>query len=76
MTIPGTDRTANEAASDLSLSGPPPLITVAICTRNRAAHLDKAVHSVLLQITDDTEVLIVDNASTDETVEVLKKFSP
>src|SRR2546426_8522794 len=67
MTIPGTDRAANEAASDLSLSGPDPLVTVAICTRNRAAFLEKAVHSVLRQITDNTEVLIVDNASTDET---------
>jgi GT2 family glycosyltransferase len=47
-----------------------PLITVAICTRNRAPFLEAAVGSVLRQITDDTELLIVDNASTDGTSEV------
>ena len=44
-----------------------PLITVAVCTRNRAGFLEKAVGSVLPQITVGAEVLIVDNASTDET---------
>src|SRR5260221_6299281 len=48
----------------------PPLVTVAICTRNRAPFLEKAVSSVLAQIHDDTEILIVDNASTDETPRV------
>jgi glycosyltransferase involved in cell wall biosynthesis len=47
-----------------------PLITVAICTRNRAALLEKAVRSVLRQMTGDTELLIVDNASTDDTPEI------
>ena len=67
MTNTRADRTADEAASDRSFSGATPLITVAICTRNRAGFLEQAVRSVLPQITDDTEVLIVDNASTDET---------
>ena len=44
-----------------------PLITVAICTHNRAASLEKAVRSVLRQMTGDTELLIIDNASTDDT---------
>ncbi|MGA2030234.1 MAG: glycosyltransferase [Verrucomicrobiota bacterium] len=44
-----------------------PLITVAICTRNRAPLLEKAVSSVLSQITDDEELLIVDNGSNDNT---------
>src|SRR5712691_580177 len=48
----------------------PPLVTVAICTRNRAPFLEQAVRSVLAQIHDDTEILIVDNASTDETPRV------
>ncbi len=48
----------------------PPLFTVAICTRNRAPFLEKAVRSVLAQIHDDTEILIVDNASTDDTPRV------
>jgi glycosyltransferase involved in cell wall biosynthesis len=46
-----------------------PLITVAICTRNRAPFLEKAVRSVLPQMNETAELLIVDNASTDETPE-------
>jgi glycosyltransferase involved in cell wall biosynthesis len=44
-----------------------PFITVAICTRNRAEFLVAAVRRLLPQMTDDTELLIVDNASTDVT---------
>jgi glycosyltransferase involved in cell wall biosynthesis len=51
------------------------LITVAICTRNRANFLEKAVYSVLPQMTDETELLIVDNASTDNTAEVAARLS-
>ena len=52
-----------------------PLITVAICTRNRAALLEKAVRSVLPQMSDDTEFLIVDNASTDDTPEIAARLA-
>src|SRR5229473_753067 len=46
-----------------------PLITVAICTHNRAALMAEAVHSVLPQLRGDTELVIVDNSSTDDTAE-------
>jgi glycosyltransferase involved in cell wall biosynthesis len=52
-----------------------PLITVAICTRNRVRLLKRAVESVLPQMTDETELLIVDNASTDETPEVAARLA-
>jgi glycosyltransferase involved in cell wall biosynthesis len=52
-----------------------PLITVAICTRNRARFLQRAVESVLPQMTDETELLIVDNASTDDTSEVAARLA-
>jgi len=52
-----------------------PLITVAICTRNRAAFLEKAVRSVLPQMTGDAELLIIDNASTDETPAVAAQLA-
>jgi len=52
-----------------------PLITVAICTRNRAALLEKAVQSVLSQITEDVEVLLVDNSSTDGTQELVRRLA-
>jgi glycosyltransferase involved in cell wall biosynthesis len=52
-----------------------PLITVAICTRNRAAMLKKAVRSVLPQMNDRAEILIVDNGSTDGTAKVATEFT-
>ncbi len=52
-----------------------PLITIAICTRNRAAFLEKAVRSVLAQANDDVEILIVDNGSTDDTATFAVKLS-
>lgn len=51
-----------------------PLITVAICTHNRAAFLELAVRSVLEQIHDDTELMILDNVSTDQTAELARRF--
>jgi glycosyltransferase involved in cell wall biosynthesis len=52
-----------------------PLITVAICTRNRAALLKKAVRSVLPQMNERAEILIVDNGSTDDTAGVAAEFA-
>ena len=51
------------------------LITVAICTRNRVALLEKAVRSVLPQMTGDAELLIIDNASTDNTPELTAQLA-
>jgi glucosyl-dolichyl phosphate glucuronosyltransferase len=51
------------------------LITVAICTRNRANLLRQAVESVLPQLTGGTELLIVDNVSTDNTPEIAAQFA-
>src|SRR5271170_6316251 len=52
-----------------------PLITVVICTRNRAAFLEKAIRSVLAQANDRVEILIVDNGSTDDTPAFAGKFA-
>lgn len=52
-----------------------PLITVAICTRNRVALLRAAMVSVMGQLRSDTEMLLVDNASTDETPAVAAAFA-
>ncbi len=40
---------------------------MAICTRNRSVFLEKAIRSVLPQLTPDTELLVIDNQSTDDT---------
>jgi glycosyltransferase involved in cell wall biosynthesis len=52
-----------------------PLITIAIPTFNRAAWLKDCILSVLSQTYQNIEVIVSDNASIDETQEVLKSFS-
>ena len=69
--IAGTQQTSGTDAADQGGRRGLPLISVAICTRNRAKQLARAVESVLPQLGPDTELLIVDNASTDETAQVV-----
>jgi glycosyltransferase involved in cell wall biosynthesis len=52
-----------------------PLVTIAICTRNRAALLEKAVRSVMAQLNDNAEILIVNNGSTDGTHVLAEHFA-
>ena len=51
----------------------PPSITVAICTHNRARVLGDAVRSALPQLGNDAELLLVDNASTDDTASLARQ---
>ncbi|MCM3590185.1 glycosyltransferase [Brevibacillus borstelensis] len=52
-----------------------PKLTIAIPTYNRSRYLRDVIKSVLVQTYRDFELLIVDNASTDDTTEVVKSFS-
>jgi glycosyltransferase involved in cell wall biosynthesis len=52
----------------------PPLLTVAIPTYNCAHYLPDAIGSVMRQGLDDFELLILDNASEDNTEEVVRSF--
>jgi hypothetical protein len=51
-----------------------PLVTIAIPTFNRAAWLEDCVRSALAQDYHNFEVLVSDNASDDNTAEVLKEI--
>jgi glycosyltransferase involved in cell wall biosynthesis len=51
-----------------------PLLTVAIPTYNCAHYLPDAVGSIMRQGLDDFELLIVDNASEDNTEELVRSF--
>jgi glycosyltransferase involved in cell wall biosynthesis len=54
-----------------------PDISVVICTHNRADLLEKALNSLAGQADPgcDVEFIVVDNASTDATADVVRKFS-
>lgn len=52
-----------------------PKISILIPTYNRAQYLTMAVESALMQDYPNYEIVVSDNASTDDTVHVIKKFS-
>jgi glycosyltransferase involved in cell wall biosynthesis len=58
----------------ISLSDNEPLVSVGIPTYNRASDLPRAVESVLAQSYGNLELIISDNASTDETAQVCESF--
>ncbi|NPA54191.1 MAG: glycosyltransferase family 2 protein [Aquificae bacterium] len=51
-----------------------PKVSVVLPTYNRAAYLDRAIRSVLNQSYSDFELIVVDDASKDNTEEVVKSF--
>ncbi len=51
-----------------------PLFTVVVPTYNREAHIGRCLESVASQEFNDLQVVVVDNASTDRTVEVAREF--
>lgn len=53
---------------------PAPLITVVIPTYNSSAFIGKCLESVLSQDYDNIEVIVVDNCSTDTTLEIVNGF--
>lgn len=53
---------------------PDPLVSVVIGTFNRETYVRQAVDSVLEQTFRDFEVIVVDDASTDRTPEILKNY--
>lgn len=52
----------------------PPLVTVAICTHNRADLIGESIQSVLFQTMQDFEIVVVDDGGDDNTKEVLDAF--
>jgi glycosyltransferase involved in cell wall biosynthesis len=49
-----------------------PLISAIICTHNREQYLGAAIDSLLAQTTRRYEIIVVDNASTDSTADIVK----
>lgn len=52
----------------------PPLVTVAMCTHNRADLISESIQSVLFQSMQDFEIVVVDDGGEDNTREVVEAF--
>lgn len=52
-----------------------PTVTVAIPTLNRADYIFQTIESVLAQTFSDFKIIIIDNASTDNTHSIIQSFS-
>ncbi len=69
----GVDRHRSDFSFS-NMAGAEPLLTVAIPTFNCARFLPDAIASIMRQGLDDFEILILDNASEDNTEEVVRSF--
>lgn len=52
-----------------------PIISICVPTYNGEKYLEEALNSILSQTFNDYEVIIVDDQSTDNTIDISKKFS-
>ena len=51
-----------------------PLISIITVVYNGAAHIEKTIQSVLFQNYDNVEYIIIDGGSSDETLDIIKKY--
>ena len=52
-----------------------PLLSICIATYNRATYIGETLASIIPQLTDEVEIVIVDGASTDNTNSVVKSYT-
>jgi glycosyltransferase involved in cell wall biosynthesis len=52
-----------------------PLLSICIATYNRASYIGETLESIIPQLDDDVELLVVDGASTDNTEDVVRQFA-
>jgi len=52
-----------------------PQLTICIATYNRAAYIGETLRSIITQLDDDVEILVVDGASTDNTESVVRQIA-
>lgn len=57
------------------IRNPKPLVTALICNYNYGHYLAEAIDSALAQTWNNLEVLVVDDGSTDDSREVLKRYA-
>ncbi len=57
------------------MTGNLPLVSIVMATYNRAATIERAVNSVLSQTYRNVELIIVDDGSKDNTLEILRRYT-
>ncbi|MDO4526630.1 MAG: glycosyltransferase family 2 protein [Candidatus Saccharibacteria bacterium] len=67
-------RTTQKKTETVKVAKKKPVVSVVMPAHNAADFIDDAIHSVLGQTFADFELLIVDDASTDKTLEVVGQF--
>ena len=80
--VPRAPRGTHHRSEETSVSGPfapcdyamksTPLVTIGIPTFNRSAWLKESIESVLAQTFQEFRILVSDNASTDDTPDVVQ----
>jgi glycosyltransferase involved in cell wall biosynthesis len=53
---------------------PAPILSICIATYNRADYISETLESIVCQLTENVELIIVDGASTDNTSEIVQKY--
>ncbi len=51
------------------------LLSICIATYNRADYIGQTLDSIIPQLDDDVELLVVDGASTDNTEAIVRKYT-
>lgn len=70
----GKTRRGARDLADPEMNGELPLVSIVIPAYNYAGYLDEAIKSVLDQDYPNVELIVLDDGSTDNTREVLKKY--
>ena len=50
-------------------------ISIITATRNNASHIEATIKSVIGQTYNNIEYIIIDGASTDDSVQIIKKYA-